>query len=340
MCVRKPINTDISLMNSLNLDEPEDNCDYHDLNNVIDNQRSDLTALHINIRGLNSKLGELAHLIDRSFKCQPPDILMLCETWLKSNSPRPNIPGYQLERHDRKYKRGGGTGILISTSCRYKRRHDLEEMDCPSLESCFIEQYNQKKNILFGSIYRPPNTSPDEFIDVFTRLLSKIGNKDPKLEIVIGLDHNMDLLKHKTHRPTRAFVEKLYEIGLTPIITKPTRIAHDSATLIDNILVSQKLSNNTDQGIICDNTSDHLPCYTLLHDIRPSKKEDQYITTRDLREQNLIALKRKLSEGVLLPNPDHDVNQQFNQLHDTLMNLINNFIPLVNQETKSKGVQT
>ena len=97
MCVRKPINTDTSLVNSLELDELEDNCDYHDLNNEIDNQRSDLTAVHMNIRGVNSKQGELAHLIDRSFKCQPPDILMLCEIWLKSNSPRPNIPGYQLE---------------------------------------------------------------------------------------------------------------------------------------------------------------------------------------------------------------------------------------------------
>ena len=339
MCVHNPTKRATSLLESLSLDDPEDNCDYHDLAKVIDNRQSDLSAVHLNIRGLNSKLGELTHLIDNSFTCQPPDILMLCETWLKSNSPRPNIPGYQLERHDHKHKKGGGTGILISSKHRYTRRHDLEEQDCPSLESCFIELNNTKKNIIFGSIYRPPNTQPEEFIELFNRLITKIHNNDPKADILIGLDHNMDPLKHKTHRPTREFVEKLYDIGLAPLITKPTQIAHSSATLIDNILVSHRLIDNTDQGIICDNTSDHLPCYILLHDTRPTKKEDQYITTRDLREPNLIALKKSLSEGVLIPNPNQDVNQQFNQLHDTLTKYIDNFIPIVTRKLNPKTIR-
>ena len=339
MCVHKPNKTATSLLDSLSLDDPEDNCDYHDLANTIDNHQSDLSALHLNIRGVNSKIGELTHLIDNSFKSQPPDILMLCETWLKSNSPHPNVPGYQLERHDRKRRKGGGTGILISSKCRYKRRYDLEELDCPSLESCFIELYNHKKNTIFGSIYRPPNTPPDEFIEIFNKLLTKIHNNDPKSDIVIGLDHNMDLLKHKTHRSTRVFVENLYDIGLTPLITKPTRIAHNSATLIDNILVSHRLLDNTDQGIICDNISDHLPCYVLLHDICPTKKEDQFITTRDLREPNLITLKRILSEGVLLPDPNQDMNQQFNQLHDTLSKYIDNFIPIVTRKLNPKRIR-
>ena len=339
MCLHKPTRTDTSLLDSLSLDDPDDSCDYHDLANAIDNHQSDLTAVHLNIRGLNSKLGELSHLIDNSFKCQPPEIVMLCETWLKSNSPRPNVPGYQLERHDRIRRRGGGTGILISSKCRYNRRHDLELLDCTSLESCFVELKSNYKNMIFGSIYRPPNTPPDEFIELFTELIAKIHNDDPKSGIVIGLDHNMDLLKHKTHRPTRMFVEKLYDIGLMPIITKPTCIAHNSATLIDNILVSNRLLDNIGQGIICDNTSDHLPCYILLHDIRPTKKEDQFITTRDLRESNLAALKRCLSEGVLLPNPSQDVNHQFNQLHDNLTKYVDNFIPMVTRKLNPKSIR-
>ena len=214
MCVHKPIKTDTSLLDSLSLDDPDDNCDYHDLANVIDNRQSDLSAIHLNIRGLNSKVGELTYLIDNSFKSHTPDILMLCETWLKSNSPRPNVPGYHLERHDRKCRRGGGTGILVSTKCRYKRRHDLEELDCPSFESCFIELHNHNKNTVFGSIYRPPNTSPDEFIELFTRLLANIHNDDPKVDVVIGLDHNMDLLKHKTHRPTRILWKSYITLAL------------------------------------------------------------------------------------------------------------------------------
>ena len=149
----------------------------------------------MNIRGLNSKIGELMYLIDNSFKYQSPEIVMLCETWLKSNSPHPHIPGYKLERHDCKRKQGGGTGMLISTKCKYRRRDDLEQLDSPSLESCFIELETNKKNIIFGSIYRPPNTPPDEFTSLFNKLVRKINDGNPNINVVIGLDHYMDLLK-------------------------------------------------------------------------------------------------------------------------------------------------
>ena len=230
-------------------------------------------------------------------------------------------------------------GILISSTCRYKRRQDLEETDCPSLESCFIELETNKKNIILGSIYRPPNSSPNEFIELFNTLSQKIYNENPNTELVIGLNHNMDLLKHRNHRPTRLFVETLYDIGLVPLIMKPTHISHSSATLINNILVNHRLADNTDQGIICDNTSDHLPCYILVHDIYPMKKEDTYITTRDLREANLIALKNKLSEGVLLPNQTHGVDEQFNHFHDTLVFYIDNFVPIVTRKINPKDIQ-
>ena len=339
MCVHKSFRTSNSLLDSLGLEDLEDNCDYHDLNKTVDNQQSDLAAIHLNIRGVNSKIGELMHLIDNSLKCQSPEIIMLCETWLKSNSPRPLIPGYTLERHDRKRKQGGGTGILISSRCKYRRRHDLEVMDCTALESCFIELDTRKKSIIFGSIYRPPNSSPNEFLELFHALSKKLQTENSQSDFVLGLDHNLDLLKHGNHKPTRLFVEQLYDVGLVPLITKPTRISHSSATLIDNILVNYKLSDNSDQGIICDNISDHLPCYALLHDIYPTKKEETYITTRDLRAANLNALKHKLNEGVLLPNPTHGVDEQFNYFHETLVHYTDCFIPIVSRKINPKDVR-
>ena len=339
MCVHKLEVTSSNLLDTLCLEEPDDNCDYYGLNKNIDNSHFDITALHLNIRGLNSKIGELTYLIDNSFKYQPPEIVMLCETWLKSNSPRPRIPGYKVERHDRKRKQGGGTGILVSTKCKYKRREDLEELDCPSLESCFIELETNKKNIIFGSIYRPPNTSPNEFTSLFSKLVKKVNEGNPNTNLVIGLDHNMDLLKHKTHRPTRSFVETIYQVGMAPLITKPTRIAHRSATLIDNILASHKLLDNTEQGIICDNTSDHLPCYTLIQDLYLKKMEAQTITTRDLRVANIEALKGKLKEETLLPDQNLTANEQFNVFYDTLLYYIENFLPTVTRKLNPKAIR-
>ena len=68
MCVHKIGKTANNLLDSLCLEDPEDNCDYHELNKTIDNHHSDLATIHLNIRGLNSKIGKLIHLIDNSFK--------------------------------------------------------------------------------------------------------------------------------------------------------------------------------------------------------------------------------------------------------------------------------
>ena len=116
-----------------------DQCSYYDLNNQLDCDSSDLSIIQLNIRGLNSKLGELEFIINHSFSTRHPDIILLCETWLTNRSPKPNINGYNIERCDRQHKKGGGVSILVSSRCRYKRHMDLESNNSPCFESCFIE---------------------------------------------------------------------------------------------------------------------------------------------------------------------------------------------------------
>ena len=85
-----------------------------------------------------------------------------------------------------------------------------------------------------GSIYRPPNTNVGDFIDSYQVL----GEKLHKFKnVLIGLDHNLDLLKTSTHSLMQQFLEATLDAHLIPVITKPTRVTHSSATLIDNILI-------------------------------------------------------------------------------------------------------
>ena len=62
--------------------------------------------------------------------------------------------------------------------------------------------------------------------------------------IILGMDHNLDLLKCTTNNITQDFVECNAKYGLTPIINIPTRITKTSATLIDNIFISKNLLEN------------------------------------------------------------------------------------------------
>ena len=46
-------------------------------------------------------------------------------------------------------------------------------------------------------MYRPPNTDVNDFLNKFKTILNNI--KRSGLESIIGLDHNLDLLKQAVH---------------------------------------------------------------------------------------------------------------------------------------------
>ena len=230
MCVHK-----FAKLPSIDGNYDIDNCTYQDLPCSINCDSSDLSIIQLNIRGLNSKIADLNYILNNSFGNKHPDIVLLCETWLTERSPKPIISGYNIERTDRKQKKGGGVCILISSKCKYRRRKDLEQPNTACFESCFIELENWKSNLIIGSLYRPPNTDAVEFINLYEKMANTCRNEQKRG--IFGMDHNLDLLKSSQHAPTHTFLETTYDCGLLPMITKPMRLTHTTATLIDNIIV-------------------------------------------------------------------------------------------------------
>ena len=78
--------------------------------------------------------------------------------------------------------------------------------------------------------------------------------------MIIGLDHNLDLIKHDKHRITNEFIELNLDNQLLPTITKPTRVTRSTATLIDNIIIGRELQTDFEASILISDISDHLPC--------------------------------------------------------------------------------
>ena len=56
------------------------------------------------------------------------------------------------------------------------------------------------------------------------------------------------------------------------VITRPTRITQNSATLIDNIYISNNLQCSFDSLILIEDISDHLPTVALLKQTKMSDK--------------------------------------------------------------------
>ena len=108
------------------------------------------------------------------------------------------------------------------------------------------------------------------------------------------MDHNLDLLKGQTHQPIRQFINKTNDLNLLPTITRPSRITYISATLIDNIHVSEELHHNFESVILLNDISDHLPLITMLRQMRLLNKTPLTFESRCLTEEKLAKVREYL----------------------------------------------
>ena len=106
------------------------------------------------------------------------------------------------------------------------------------------------------------------FISSDTEMCQKLATFK---HVVIGLDHNLDLLKSSAHSQMQQFLETTLEYNLIPTITKPTRVTDNSATLIDNILLKTENHELHQSKVIIDNISDHYPSLVVLEDFNLTK---------------------------------------------------------------------
>ena len=328
MCIHHiaPVNTTFDTPTLVGYDSTLDNCDYVDVDQRIAISDNDIGLLHLNIRGLTGKSEQFKKMHNENFGEHSPDILFLCETWMSKNSPTLRFPGYNMFETRRTHKKGGGTCVLVKDTIQSKRCI-LEDELFNCIEYTLVECKINSKSYIAGSLYRAPNTNQREFLSEYDKLLNLITIEKP-YGILLGMDHNLDLLKSCTHNLTQEFIECNVKFGLTPSITKPTRITKNSATLIDNIFISENFLGKHFSRIIIDDISDHLPCVTVLENVIKSKKSRKQVISRDLRPKNIEKLKAEILQ---LNNRQYNytnVNLNFEKYHADLCNAIETHCPI------------
>ena len=183
--------------------------------------------------------------------------------------------------------------------------------------------------MVIGSLYRTPNTPAQEFIDNVSNVIQKIQCEGKKKEVILGMDHNLDLLHSDIHTPTHKFLNILLDMQLFPTIMHPSRITQNSATLIDNIFISEKFQRDYDSALIVTDTSDHLPIMCLLKQTKIIDKNPLIFESRSLMAEKLNIVKNKLySEdwhGLLNKN---DMDENFNLLNDKISDTMDEVAPV------------
>jgi len=275
-----------------------------------------LKTIHLNIHSLPDKFDKLKLLLI-STKLDP-DVILLCETFLNNNNENLyQLNGYQFISKSRVRKACGGVAMYIKNELNFKIRNDLSPHVEGTFESILIETINENKRYIIGEIYRPPNTNEQLSINYYEETLNNIQNTN--MEAVIGTDQNFCYLKINQNLKIQGLLNTFFNNNFTPTIIMPTRITHNTATLIDNLYLKTKPHNTIKSGLIISDISDHLPIFLCVGSQNLRSKQPKTIITRQMNDEKLGQIKNELSQ--LDWNEVHNMNT--NEAHNHFINKLN-----------------
>ena len=117
------------------------------------------------------------------------------------------------------------------------------------------------KNLKLGVTYRT-NTDINVFNDKLDNILDTI-NKEGKLCYIMR-DYNINILNSETHQGINEFVNMMSRYAFVPLISRPTRVTADTATLIDNIFTNDIVNfGYLLNGVLVSDISDHYPVFHI-----------------------------------------------------------------------------
>ena len=268
-------------------------CDYYvedQFNDILKRKKivnDRLSFMQVNMRSLQCNLDGLTNMLlhlDLKFS-----FIGISETWLKDISHTCDIPGYKFIHNHRIDADGGGVGLYLAENFEFKNRPDLVFQNSQCAESLFVEVIRPKqKNLIIGVLYRPPNQNLQDFIDGLDSFLVRISKENKACYLMA--DWNLDLMKHHKHDKTSEFLDIMFSRAFFPLISRPTRITSNTASLIDNIFTND-VTNCAVSGLLFTDISDHLPIFSISNECQTSSRKTQWLTFRDKNANNVSKFK-------------------------------------------------
>ena len=236
-------------------------CSLHlpvNVRNIVTNNSIKLNIMHVNARSLINKHDDLCNLmLETSINWQ---LISVSETWLTKDIENMYcLPGYSAYFCSRDRSAGGGSALYIKNDLNSKQLN-IPTFTTAEVIGASLELTNNG-SMLVCQIYRSPHADKYQFIHELEQCLIYI-NKLHKITLITG-DFNFDLFSLDHSPPTQLFFNLLLSYGFFPTITRTTRSAHPSYTLLDNIFCND-LSKVMHSGIIMHDLSDHFPIFSSL----------------------------------------------------------------------------
>ena len=291
---------------------------------------------HLNTQSLVSDFDTLKlHIINENL-----DLFTFSESWFNHNIPDNvfSICGYRLYRLDRAwtdingqvYKRGGGVGLYVKNSYIVNDSISTLNISEKHVECIWIQvMLPNRRNLIVGSLYRPPDGSMDDFIRYLTDTIDII-KKNYHGEIYLLGDFNINYLDQKDNS-TKRLKEFEQSTGLSQLIKDPTR----QQNVLDMIFTD---SNDVKYSGTADlNVSDHQLVYLII-----KKSKERYIIAdfecrsyraydKDILQENLLAV--NWNAFYTLRNPD----EAWSFMKHEIVNAVNMMCPIVKRRARCKN---
>jgi len=305
-----------------------------------------LSLFCINCQSLKANYNSLLNLLtDLQVHKTDFDVLALTEIFRIPDNMKFTIPGYHdliYNTRDDSDDGRGGVGIFLNDQFEFTIRKDLSVFIPHIFESIFVEikLTSKSKPIIIGNIYRP-NTAPKADLDVFVSTLLDINNivLDENKTLYLMGDFNIDLLKYDINDKTTSYVDNIFSQGLIPLITKPTRLTHHSATIIDHLYTNDKSTDTMSGIIITDEVADHFGIFHIVYG-NTINSTSENIYSRKITDTGMNEFRKTLAETdfhdvLSLSNP----NDAYDKFISIYTSLFDNRFPLTNHRIKRKYIK-
>jgi exonuclease III len=287
---------------------------------------------YLNMNSLTNKYQEVAHFLD----INKFDYFACTETKLTNNYTNGMLhaQGYDFLRYDRHSKSGGGTAIYIKSDHKY---HCMQfDVTFPEfVEVHAVKIYPKfRKPVVVVSIYKPPSTENDIFLDSLDAFLHILTSENSNF-VIMG-DNNINLLLND--KPARNIKALAKLFSMKQLIINPTRVTNTSSTLIDHIFtpLTMKIKQS---GNFTLTHSDH-ECIFVTLGTPIVKSPPKLINLRDLKHADFNEATERLKQIDLLSLFQLDTGNKediFTHFNDILSLLINSVAPFKKKRVKNRG---
>ena len=278
-----------------------------------------LTGSLINIRSIRNKSVALAEFINSN----KSDIIAVTETWLRPDDTDSFIasvtpPGYKCTHVPRQQGRGGGVGFFIRDDIDFKV---LPQPCFNTFKSISVHLSTANaQDIVFHTVYRPPNVSKANFIEDFSSFVE--GAALSCCENVILGDLNLHLDKQDGW--SQKFNDSLCQYNFTQIIDSPT---HIHGHILDVICVRDTFSKALCTKVIAG-LSDHFAITFSVNIPIEVPCKFRQVNTRKIHKINITDFKEDILNSDLIKHPHRTASLLSHQYFNTLRSILDKHAPI------------